>query len=686
LQKAVEQRKGEKGRVDADLEVDEGAGRMTVPLAIIVALFTILTIAAFSFTARGLLGVKFTLVRLIIAGVIAFLIGQPIIRALLGPELMTRSGVFPALWFTILGTGISLLAAMVFLVVAEALVPSNTLPGPVYMIRAFRRSLGRAARYAQITRIILRRGLSAYLRGGRRAELRSSEGRASLARSLRYALNDGGVTFVKMGQILSTRRDLLPPEFIEELSLLQAQAAEVPWDEIEDVLLADLGGAIDTFFSSFERTPLAAASIAQVHVARLISGEEVVVKVRRPGIMTQVERDLDIVGRLAATLQRSTNWGRNIGAVDLADGFSVALREELDLRVEARNIAIVAAATAARGGERELHIPVVYPALSSERVLVMERIIGIPLGSATAEIAARGLNTTDLARNLLNSLLRQIVIDGTFHADPHPGNVMLLADNRLTLLDFGSVGRIDGVLRGALVRLILSFDQSDPIAAGDALLALVERPEVLDEHRLERALGQFMARYLTPGIAPDVRMFTDLFRIIADFGLAVPSEIAAVFRAIATLEGTLTRIAPDFNIIGESRSFAADYLSAQLRPNALRKTLTDELTSLLPMLRRMPRRLDRIASALEDGRLSVNVRGLSNEGDRQTVSALLHEALLTILASTAGIMAVIMIGQSGGPRLTAAVSMFQFIGYGLLVLAFILAMRVLVLIFRPAQG
>ena len=659
---------------------------MTVPLAIVVAFFTVLTIAAFSFTARGLLGVKFTLVRLIIAGVIAFLIGQPINRALLGPELIGRSAVFPTLWFAILSTGISLLAAMVFLVVAEALVPSNTLPGPVYMVRAFSRSLGRAARYTQITRIILRHGLSAYLRGGRRAELRSSEGRAALARSLRYALNDGGVTFVKMGQILSTRRDLLPPEFIEELSLLQHQAAEVPWEEIEAVLLADLGGDLDSFFSSFEREPLAAASIAQVHVARLISGEEVVVKVRRPGIMTQVDRDLDIVDRLAATLQRSTNWGRNIGAVDLAEGFSVALREELDLRVEARNIAVVAAATAARGGDRELHIPIVYPALSSERVLVMERIIGIPLGTATAEILARGLNTTDLARNLLNSLLRQIVIDGTFHADPHPGNVMLLADNRLTLLDFGSVGRIDGVLRGALVRLILSFDRSDPVAAADALLGLVERPGDLDEYRLERALGRFMARYLTPGIAPDARMFTDLFRIIADFGLAVPSEIAAVFRAIATLEGTLTRIAPGFNIIGEARRFASEYLSAQLRPNALRKTLTDELTSLMPMLRRMPRRLDRIASALEDGRLSVNVRGLSNEGDRQTVSDLLHQALLTILASTAGIMAVIMIGQDGGPQLTSAVSMFQFIGYGLLVLAFILAMRVLVLIFRPAQG
>jgi ubiquinone biosynthesis protein len=302
-----------------------------------------------------------------------------------------------------------------------------------------------------------------------------------------------------------------------------------------------------------------------------------------------------------------------------------------------------------------------------------------------SEIAARELNTADLARGPLNSLLRQIVIDGTFHADPHPDNVMLLVDGRLTLIDFRPVGRIDGVLRGALVRLILSFDQGDPIAASDALPDLVERPERLDEHRLEWALGQFMARYLTPGIAPEVRMFTDLFRIIADFGLAVPPEIAAVFRSITTLEGTLTNVDPDFYVIGEARDFATDYLRSQLRPNAARKTLADELTSLLPMLRWMPRYLNRFTSALEDGRLGVNVRGLANEDDRQTVSGMLHEVLLTILASTAGIKAVMMIVQNGGQNLTETVSMYQFIGYALLVLAFILAMRGLVLIFRSTQ-
>jgi len=651
----------------------------------IYLVLTFMLIAVFAFTVRGLIGVRFSLARLVIAGVVVFAVGGMVDQAIRKGALVEETSAFPTLWFVFLGIAIALLIGMVFLVIAEALVPSNTLPGPVYMVRAFRRWRARSARYWQIGRIIFRHGLSAYLGGGRRAELRSPDGRAELARKLRLALSDGGVTFVKLGQILSTRRDLLPKEFVDELSQLQSRAREVPWSNIERSVDESLHGTVDELFASFERQPLAAASIAQVHGARLKSGEEVVVKIRRPGIIVEVERDLDIVNRLAVTLQRGTAWGRAIGVVELSYGFATALREELDLRVEARNLAVVAAATKQRTDESGLHIPELYPALCTDRVLVMERIVGIPIGDAGSAIADRGLDAQLLGQTLLNSLLRQIVIDGTFHADPHPGNVMLLDNDKLTLLDFGSVGRIDGVLRGALVRLILAFDQGDPIAASDALLDLVRRPDDLDEYRLERALGQFMARHLSPGVAPDIRTFTDLFRIIAEHDLAVPPEVAAVFRAIATLEGTLTQIEPGFNVMSEARLFASAYLSEQLRPRALQKTLTDELTSLLPLLRRLPRRVDRIASALEEGRLTVNVRPLANERDRETIGAWLHEALLTILASTAGVMSVILLGQEGGPVVTETVSMYQLMGYGLMVVSFILAMRVLVLIYRPSQ-
>ncbi|MGH3245527.1 MAG: AarF/ABC1/UbiB kinase family protein, partial [Trebonia sp.] len=185
-------------------------------------------------------------------------------------------------------------------------------------------------------------------------------------------------------------------------------------------------------------------------------------------------------------------------------------------------------------------------------------------------------------------------------------------------------------------------------------------------------------------VTPDMRMFTDLFRIVTDFGLSVPAEIAAVFRVLATMEGTLTQLAPGFDIVDEARRFGGQQLAAQLTPEAIRKTAADELAALVPLLRRFPRRIDRIGGALEDGRLTLSVRLLADPSDRRYLTGLVHQALLTFLAAAAGIMAVLMIGLHGGPALTTSVTLYEFLGYCLLVTAAILAVRVLVQVFRPA--
>jgi len=180
------------------------------------------------------------------------------------------------------------------------------------------------------------------------------------------------------------------------------------------------------------------------------------------------------------------------------------------------------------------------------------------------------------------------------------------------VLDWGAVGRLDAGLRGAVQRLLLAFFRGDPVMLNDALLDVVNRPEQLDEPRLEWALGRFLARYLAAGGTPDARMFTYMFRIVADYGLAVPQEIATVLRALATMEGTLTQLAPRFDIVAEAKRFGEKRLAAQLRPEAIRNTAADDLASLTPMLRRLPRRIDRIGGALEDGRLTVSVRLLAH--------------------------------------------------------------------------
>ena len=277
------------------------------------------------------------------------------------------------------------------------------------------------------------------------------------------------------------------------------------------------------------------------------------------------------------------------------------------------------------------------------------------------------------------------MVDGVFHADPHPGNIFILNDGHQGLLDFGSVGRIDAGMRSALQRLLLAVDHGDPMALTDALLEIVERPDALDEERLRRALGWFLARHVAAGVTPDVSMFTDLFRIVSGHGLAIPPEIAAVFRSLATVEGTISGLEPCFDIVVETRRFAADYLAEQFRPGSLKTAATDELTALLPILRRLPRRIDRIGEALETGRLSVNMRLLADDRDRRYVTGLVHQILLAFLAAASGIMAVLMLGVHGGPSITTTVTVYQFLGYCLLVIAAILALRVLVTVLRPQK-
>lgn len=201
---------------------------MTVLVLPLIIVFTALTVLVFALGARRLLGLRFSILRTLIAGVLAFLIASPIITAISGSVVTKRTSVLPELWFVILGVTIALVVGMVFLVVAEALVPSGSVPGLVYVLRGMRRRIGRARRYWQISGILVRRGLMPYVRGGRRSELSTPEGRARLARSVCLAMEDGGVTFVKLGQVLSTRRDLLPAEFISELSRCETTRPRSP--------------------------------------------------------------------------------------------------------------------------------------------------------------------------------------------------------------------------------------------------------------------------------------------------------------------------------------------------------------------------------------------------------------------------------------------------------------------------
>jgi ubiquinone biosynthesis protein len=655
-----------------------------VILTLLVLVTSIALVAGLAWASRRLLGLPVGALRALIAGLLGFAAAY-----LLGSALRAAQPGHLAAFLTVV-VGVPLIVAMIFLVAAEALVPSGTVPQPLEVITGTRRALARSRRYSQISRIAVRHGLGPYLRGRPLRPADASGGRAALARSLRQALEEGGVTFTKLGQLMSARRDLLPDEFISELARLQDQAEPAPWDQVEQVITRSLGAPVDQIFAGLRPEPAAAASIAQVHQARLRGGDgpgaEVAVKVQRPGIRSTVEQDLDILQRMAVRLERRARWARAVGTAGVARGFAAAIREELDFRVEARNMAAVAATWAGQQRAVSGSIPVVLPAvheqLCTEHVLVIEWLDGVSLRDAGPLIDDRGLDRAELTRALLRSMVYQITEGGVFHADPHPGNVLLLADGRLALLDFGSVGRLDAQQRSALQNLLLALGRGDPAALRDALLELVTRPDEIDEWQLERALGQFMARHLAGGTAGTAQMFTDLFRLASQFELAIPPEIATVLRALATLEGTLSLLTPGIDIAAEARAYAADRVAAQLSPRGAPKSAAEEMAALLPVLRRLPRRFDRVTGALEQGRLSLNVRLFADERDRHMVTGLTHQFLLAFLAAASGVVAAILLSTSGGPQISPTLSLLQLIGYNLLIVGGILGLRVLYVILR----
>ncbi|WNG58177.1 AarF/ABC1/UbiB kinase family protein [Archangium gephyra] len=427
--------------------------------------------------------------------------------------------------------------------------------------------------------------------------------RASTARRFRMLLNDLGPTFVKLGQILSTRADLLPAEYIEELATLQDNVEPVPVEDVYTQIRGSLGREVDELFKQIDPQPLAAASIAQVHRAVTMEGEEVVVKVQRPGIAEQIDSDLVVLRSLARLLEAVVEETGIYSPTGIIDEFDRAIHEELDFVHEASNIRSFLENNRNRP---YMKIPRVYDGLSSRTVLTMEFVRGVKISQAELSPEDR----REVAGHILDASFRQLFEDGLFHGDPHPGNLLVLEGNRLALLDFGVVGRLSRAMQETLVMLALAVALKD----SDSVARILYRVGVPDARAnlagfrddIEGLLGRHLP--MTLGQVDARSLMRELLDLAVKYRIRIPKEYALLSRASVSTEGMLRSLYPELNILEVAMPYAKELLADRYDPSQLQGGLMRTLLRFQSLAQDLPTQLSQILLDLESGKFSVTVR------------------------------------------------------------------------------
>jgi ubiquinone biosynthesis protein len=463
-------------------------------------------------------------------------------------------------------------------------------------------------RLSQLAAILVRHGLGDLARRAGFARLRAGGPRPAAGTSapqrVRQALAEMGPAFVKLGQILSTRVDLFAPEWIEQFEQLQDHAAPVPFEAIGRELALALGTDPAVAFARLDPQPLAAGSIAQVHRAWLHDGRPVAVKVRRPGIEAVIEADLRLLGRLAERLQRDSPAIARYQPRALVRQFARSLRRELDLRMECRNAERIAASLAAEPG---IVVPAIHWQWTSSRVNVQDFVEGIP-GRDLRAVDEAGLDRALLARRGARAVLRMVLADGFFHADPHPGNVFYLPGNRVALIDFGMVGRLSPPRREQLAGLLHAIARRDARRASE-LLADWSEESMVDLAALEDDVAAFIDEFHgLPLEQIEVgRLLGDFTALMREHGLVLPADLALLFKAALSLEGLGRLLDPAFDMVSEAQPFLAALVRDRHSPRRMLHRGSASVREAMALALQLPFDLRRLLRLAERGAVTVHI-------------------------------------------------------------------------------
>lgn len=531
--------------------------------------------------------------------------------------------------------------------------------------------LDRAARYRQIVEILTRHGLG-FVLGALTHEAhgapRSARSPAATATTdgsdpptsatsksrvrihskhtggpehVRLALEELGPTFIKLGQILSTRGDLLPQAYLDELALLQDAIPSISEGEVRATLAQELGRPLDEVFAFFDMTPLASASIGQAHAATLPDGTEVVVKLRRPHVVEQVETDLQILLDLALRAGRRWEAARHYDLLTIAQEFAQTLRHELDYVHEAQNVERIADNF---DGESDIHIPHVYWETTTSRMLTLERIYGIKF-TDTEAIEAQGLDRAEIAHRAARLLLTMILDHGFFHADPHPGNVLIERDGRIGLIDFGMAGEVDDATRNLLLQLMIAIARQDASRLTDAVLEISLTRASVDRHALRRDLQRLLLRYGGRSLS-EVKfgtMLAEMLEVIRWHHLRLPPDLALLVKTLAMGEGLAARLDPGFNLMEVYLPLTEELMRRQFDLGRWLRQMAFTALDTAQMSLEVPQQLRRVLGDIERGGFEVTLQPASYAPLLNRLDALVNRLILALfsigLLITTGILA-----------------------------------------------